>query len=158
MPRKTPRVRQDYNFFHNRSALPLHATTSAHGAQNGHRHCSDQCPLLEGGADIGHSSVEVCLFGPMPMLQSPSPLRRLAQPAMSQAVICPTGCFAKTLSSPLAKNISLSPSGKSNLRLATSRLDKRGVRVVTNVGCGMRWTRQRRKTSGANADGEVVWS
>jgi len=23
---------------------------------------------------------------------------------------------------------------------------------------GMRWTRQRRKTSGAGADGEVVWS
>jgi hypothetical protein len=84
----------------------------------------------------------------------------LAQRAASQAVICPSGSFAIWLfwlSSPLAKNISLSPSGKSNLRLATSRLDTRGVRVVTNVGCGMRWTRRRRKTSGAGADGEVVW-
>jgi hypothetical protein len=63
-------------------------------AQNGHRRCSDQCPLWEGGTDIGHSSVEVCLIGPMPMLQSPSPLRRLAQRAASQAVICPAGSFA----------------------------------------------------------------
>jgi hypothetical protein len=30
--------------------------------------------------------------------------------------------------------------------------------IVTNVGGGMRWTWQRRKTSGADADGEVVWS
>jgi hypothetical protein len=30
--------------------------------------------------------------------------------------------------------------------------------IVTDVGCGMRWTRWRRKTSGAGADGEVVWS
>ena len=30
--------------------------------------------------------------------------------------------------------------------------------VVTNVGYGMRWTPWRRQTSGAVADGEVVWS
>jgi hypothetical protein len=30
--------------------------------------------------------------------------------------------------------------------------------IVTNVGHGMRWTRWRRKTGDANADGEVVWS
>ena len=30
--------------------------------------------------------------------------------------------------------------------------------IVTDVGRGMRWTQWRRKTSGANADGEVVWS
>src|ERR1700724_1679418 len=35
-------------------------------------------------------------------------------------------------------------------RLASS---ERGVRVVTNVGCGMRWTLERRKTSGVLADG-----
>jgi hypothetical protein len=38
-----------------------------------------------------------------------------------------------------------------------SRLDKRGVRVVTDVGRGMRWTRLRPTTRGATADGEVVW-
>jgi hypothetical protein len=36
--------------------------------------------------------------------------------------------------------------------------DKRGVRVVTNVGRGMRWTRWRRETNDASADGKVVWS
>jgi hypothetical protein len=30
--------------------------------------------------------------------------------------------------------------------------------IVTDVGCGMRWTRRRRKTGDAKADGEVVWS
>jgi hypothetical protein len=35
--------------------------------------------------------------------------------------------------------------------LCVSRLDKRGVRVVTNVECGMRWTLWLRETSGANS-------
>jgi hypothetical protein len=30
--------------------------------------------------------------------------------------------------------------------------------VVTDVGSGMRWTRQCRKTSDTDADGEGVWS
>jgi|HubBroStandDraft_6_1064221.scaffolds.fasta_scaffold116366_1 hypothetical protein len=30
--------------------------------------------------------------------------------------------------------------------------------VVTDVGSGMRWTQRRRKTGGAEADGEGVWS
>jgi hypothetical protein len=30
--------------------------------------------------------------------------------------------------------------------------------IVTNVGCGMRWTQGRRETGAADADGEVVWS
>ena len=37
-------------------------------------------------------------------------------------------------------------------------LMKRGVRVVTNVERGMRWTRSGRQTSGVRADGQVVWS
>jgi len=32
------------------------------------------------------------------------------------------------------------------------------LRIVTDVGCGMRWMLWRRKTGGAKADGEVVWS
>ena len=35
---------------------------------------------------------------------------------------------------------------------------KRGVRVVTNVERGMRWTRLPRQTSEVRADGQVVWS
>jgi len=34
----------------------------------------------------------------------------------------------------------------------------RGVHVVTDVECGMRWTLPCRSTSGTRADGEVVWS
>jgi hypothetical protein len=30
--------------------------------------------------------------------------------------------------------------------------------IVTDVGCGMRWTRQRATTNAREADGEVVWS
>jgi hypothetical protein len=29
--------------------------------------------------------------------------------------------------------------------------------IVTNVGCGLRWTLEARKTKCAEADGEVVW-
>ena len=36
------------------------------------------------------------------------------------------------------------------LLIPPSRLDKRGVAHVTDVGCGMRWTRRRRKTSDAD--------
>jgi hypothetical protein len=41
---------------------------------------------------------------------------------------------------------------------ARPALMKRGVRVVTNVERGMRWTQRRRTTSGGDADGEIVWS
>ena len=49
-------------------------------------------------------------------------------------LICPSGCFLIPLSSPFRKNISLFPKPKSVVVFAASRLDKRGVRVVTNVG------------------------
>jgi hypothetical protein len=48
-----------------------------------------------------------------------------------------------SLSSPFRKNIPVRDLPKSLLYPSPSRPDKRGVRVVTNVGCGMRWTRQR---------------
>ena len=50
--------------------------------------------------------------------------------------------------------------GKSEIMplTAASRLGKRGVRVVTDVERGMRWTRRCRQTNDIGADGEVVWS
>jgi hypothetical protein len=42
--------------------------------------------------------------------------------------------------------------------LLASPLDERGVRVVTDVERGMRWTRSCVSTSAIFADGEVVWS
>ncbi len=91
---------------------------------------------------------------------------------------CPTGKSAGArgiLSSPLAKNISLRASPKSNLQLPTSRLNKRGVSRSSrtwSAGCGGRGSvgargnrrasfRERSagaRTNGAAADGEVVWS
>jgi hypothetical protein len=32
------------------------------------------------------------------------------------------------------------------------------IAIVTDVGSGMRWTRQRAQTKRAGADGQVVWS
>ena len=64
-----------------------------------------------------------------------------------QCLICPSGkstAARKNLSSPRAKNISLFPKPKSVVMFAPSRLDQRDVRVVTDVGCGMRWTLWRR--------------
>jgi hypothetical protein len=34
----------------------------------------------------------------------------------------------------------------------------RGVRVVTDFECGMRWTQHCRGTNDSDADGEAVWS
>ena len=61
--------------------------------------------------------------------------------------------FARVVKIPLA------PTGKSLLEARPSRARKEGrIAIVTNVGCGMRWTRCRQLTSGEAVDGEVVWS
>jgi hypothetical protein len=63
-------------------------------------------------------------------------------------VICPTGKFSKTLSSPSAKNFWLVPSGKSTSQVRPSRAPQEGrIAIVTNVGCGMRWTPWLRTTN-----------
>ncbi len=61
------------------------------------------------------------------------------------------------LSSPVCKNIPLNPSGKSILQLRPSRPNEGRWPSSRTLG-GMRWTRQFRKTSEADADGEAVWS
>jgi hypothetical protein len=55
-------------------------------------------------------------------------------------VICPTGKSVNWLSSPLCKNISLHPSGKSSLQIRAIPPHKRGVghRHERGVGCGGR--------------------
>jgi hypothetical protein len=57
-----------------------------------------------------------------------------------RVVICPTGAYSKILSSPLCKNISLHPSGKSSLQIRAIPPHKRGVghRHERGVGCGGR--------------------
>jgi hypothetical protein len=76
----------------------------------------------------------------------------------------PDGQIASFLSIPLQKNIPLSSSGKSVLPARAIPFPEEGrIAIVTDVGRGMRWTRQRRRADGvqtndAEAYGEVVWS
>jgi hypothetical protein len=58
-------------------------------------------------------------------------------------LICPTGYLVIWLSSPDSKNSSLPALPKSILKLSPSRPTEGRFAIVTNVGSGMRWTRQR---------------
>jgi hypothetical protein len=92
------------------------------------------------------------------------------------SVICPSGCFLNRVSSPLCKNISLHPSGKSSLQIRAMPPHKRGVSRSSRTRGGVRWTRQRQArnvmqggfsgirersngmlTNDVAAYGEVVW-
>jgi hypothetical protein len=55
----------------------------------------------------------------------------------------------KSVSSPVEKNFSFGFELKSLLSRALSCTRQRGVRVVTDVGCGMRWMRRHQKTNDA---------
>ena len=58
-------------------------------------------------------------------------------------LICPTGCPAILMSSPICKNISLHPSGKSSLQIRAIPSHTRGVSRSSRTRDGVRWTRQR---------------
>jgi hypothetical protein len=74
-------------------------------------------------------------------------------------VICPTADFPKSLSSPFDKNISLFQKRESGVWFAPSRAHSEGrIAIVTDVGCGVRWTRWHQLTSDAEADDKGVWS
>jgi hypothetical protein len=70
---------------------------------------------------------------------------------------CPSGCFAASLSSPSAKNISLVPSGKSKAWSRASRAERGALANVINAASDA-VDAEVRKTKRADADGEVVWS
>ena len=72
-------------------------------------------------------------------------------------LICPSGKSVAGVSSPVCKNISLNPSGKSLLELRASR-PREGRWPSSRTLGGMRWTFLRQKTNSAKADGEVVWA
>src|ERR1700722_15911433 len=73
-------------------------------------------------------------------------------------VICPTGCPAIFVSSSLAKNFPLSPSGKSPLRIRPSRLTEGRLAIVPNAGRGAMDASGASDEGALLADGEVVWS
>jgi hypothetical protein len=77
----------------------------------------------------------------------------------SPQLICPTGWLREFLSSPFAKNISLYPKQNRMYQSRRPALDPEGrFAVVTNAGCGMRWTCLAQLTNAADTDGEGVWS
>src|ERR1700686_477973 len=92
-------------------------------------------------------------------------------------VICPSGGLLTGVSSPLCKNISLHPSGKSSLQVRAIPPHQGAYRDRHGRGVRMRWTRQRQArnvmqggfsgirersngelTNDVAAYGEVVWS
>jgi hypothetical protein len=83
----------------------------------------------------------------------------LASPrsAALRVVICPTADFPKSRQDPAAKIFRF-------IRIENQAygrpvpLRQRDVSRSSRAWCGMRWTCWRRRTSGASADGEVVWS
>jgi len=73
--------------------------------------------------------------------------------------ICPTGKSPDFLSIPRRKNILVFLSTQITPQLSPIPSHKRGrIAIVTDVGCGMRWMRECRKTNGTRADGKAVWS
>jgi hypothetical protein len=84
------------------------------------------------------------------------PSRPLREPS---DLICPAGGVRDFVSSPPAKNISLLDLVETAIeRMGPASITEGRFAVVTNVGCGMRWTRAALSTSARLADGEVVWS
>ena len=72
--------------------------------------------------------------------------------------VCLAGKSAICCPAPFAK-IFCFPCGPNHLFVSRHPVPNEGrFAIVTDVGCGMRWTRGARETSGADADGEVVWS
>jgi hypothetical protein len=70
----------------------------------------------------------------------------------------PPGKSLMRLSSPYCKNNPVLFLPKSLLHPSPSRPHKGRIAIVTDVGCGMRWTRHVKRRMTLRADGEVVWS
>jgi hypothetical protein len=83
-------------------------------------------------------------------------------PLSPKPVICPTGksigLALDRLSSPSRKNILIFRNRKSVYIHGYPASQEGRFAVVTDVGCGMRWTLSAPLTNGAIADGEVVWT
>ena len=65
---------------------------------------------------------------------------------------------SKPLSSPQNENISLFQKCKSGVGKAVSCPQEGRIAIVTDVGCGMRWTRRCARRAQPDADGQVAWS
>jgi hypothetical protein len=86
---------------------------------------SQSCRIPYSSSGVLYSSAAASKFSPLPA-RVPSPY---------PPVICPSGVVAIFLSSPVCKNISLHPSGKSSLHIRAIPSHKRGVsRSSGNAG------------------------
>jgi hypothetical protein len=74
------------------------------------------------------------------------------------SLILPDGQISDFLSSPARKNFPLQLPTKSAASNGVPFPQEGRFAVVTDVGCGMRWTRRMLLTRAPDADGEVVWS
>jgi hypothetical protein len=121
------------------------------------------------GSRTSRNPFSVALGGAMKILRRPAACAPTANDILrvdGRREYLPSldGQISDFLSSTSRKNISLSPSGKSALPARAIPSPQEGrFAVVTDVGSGMRWTRQRQarfgaRTNGAEAYGEVVWS
>jgi hypothetical protein len=72
-----------------------------------------------------------------------APIRPTAIVPASAQLICPSGCFTTSVSSPFCKNILVFRRPKSLVYLPPSRPDQRGVGHRRERWDGLRWTRQR---------------
>jgi len=94
-----------------------------------------------------------------PVMQPRHAAKTRCQDTPIAQLICPTGAFPKTLSSPLCKNISVFQKVESGVScLHPASLAEGRIAIVTTREAGMRWTWRGCLTSGDFADGEVVWS
>jgi hypothetical protein len=79
-----------------------------------------------------------------------------AMPAHQTRRDCLTGKSVNVLSSPVAKNNSLHPSGKSSLQARVISPERGAARDRHETRGGMRWTRQRRRATGVCRAGHPV--
>jgi hypothetical protein len=75
----------------------------------------------------------------------------------STRLICPTGNFPNSLSSPIGKNISFLDLVETVLLIRYPALTRGAYRDRHGRWCGMRWTLIAPLTKALAADGEVVW-
>jgi len=85
-------------------------------------------------------------------------LARNDEETFSLRQINPTGKSLKSLSNPLRKNISLTPSGKSVALICASHPYEGRFAIVTNARWDAVDAKRARRTKARDAYGEVVWS
>ena len=126
----------------------------------------------QGSGFLASGSPRDRLRRPVPRHRAPrrlrlgSPVARIRSPALSASeirarrsvLICPPMGKSPPLVQPPSKNISVFQKPNQVYMISHPVPIRGALAIVTNVGAGCGGREQRRKTSGAHADGEGVWS